>query len=606
MGRAKETVETRGDSAEGDRDAGAASRPRGLGLKTKLIASFLLLSLLPIFGFTLLTYSNYERVMNRNAENYLGNVTDGIEREIASYFKDIVRILRLQSTYYVLQYVKLVDLGHRELATRYAYRILQNLNYIRQTKSNLNDIRIITSTGTAISTIGEYRINTATNEVFQHLKDAPANSIYYEPTHRSQFGSDVISIAEPIIGDDGKFAGVIEADVSDTLFARATRDIKLGANGYMVVVTPENKIVYDSKHKLFGRPLASILKPKPSLAGMNGNFSARSLAASVVGAFRLEPSSGWKFLSISPKGEIIADIGRLRTLTVLIFAAGAAAFVVFLSLFLSALLTNPIRLLQERMRRVSENDLSTRVDIRSGDEIGQLARSFNEMTRRIKKLMSQIVDDHEKIRRLEIRALHEQIKPHFMYNTLESIMSLLEMDEKERAMDLLEDFGTFLRTTLRTDNETASVGEELEHVSAYLSIQRFRLGSDYEFSLDVPEELRSERILHLILQPVVENAIVHGFSRRTGQGQITVKSYQAAESFLIEVADNGVGIPAERLSEIQRALDTDIDATEDRRFLGLRNVNVRIRLAFGPGYGIRINSTEGCGTSVTLRLPHLE
>jgi len=574
-----------------------------IGIKTKLIASFLALSMLPLLILSFLTYSNYEKVMYRNAEDYLQGATETVAADMASYFRDVSRILAVQHTYYVLQYIKLVSLHHRDLATRYAYRIFEELNFIRRTKSDLDNITIITPTGLAISAIGEYKLHLGTDSAYQALKGAGKGSVSFEGVRASRFGPSTFSIAEPIIDDDGRNVGVIEADISARLFAESLRRIKLGSQGFMVVADRKGRIVYDSKAALIGRPLADILPVGSLLSSPSGKLVFRRSGRTYLVSFQTDPASGWRFVSISPRDEIIADVARVRFVTVLTFAAGALLFIVLLSLYLSTVLTDPIKNLQRLMRRVSENDLSVRVAIDSRDEIGQLAASFNDMVCRIRELMNELVANHGKIRRLEAEALQEQIKPHFIYNTLDSILSLLEVQDPETAIDMVENLGTFLRTSLASGYDTVSVAEEISHVRSYLSIQRLRYGNSFAFEIDVDNEVLAMRTPRLLLQPIVENSLQHGLSQSPHTGRIAIRGYRCGGLFVLEVADDGVGIDERRLGELVQALANEGSDRQDRRFFGLRNTNARIKLGFGKEFGLQIASAKGKGTRVKVTLP---
>ena len=578
-------------------------KPSVMGLKTKLIASFVLLGVIPLLVLFSFTYSSYERVMNRNALNYLQNVTDYIELGIATYFHDITNIMELQNTYYVLQYVKLNNLGHRELATRYAYRITENLDYIRQTKPDLADIVITTSSGIALSTIGEYYVDPATNATYQHLKNATRTEVYFSRTHRSRFGDYVFTVAEPIIEDDGANLGFISADISDSLFRKAALGVNLGQNGYMLVVDRQGRIVFAPDASQIGHSSAKLFPIERIQNGKFGSFTSWSRGRPYLVSFRTNALSGWTFVSISPRDEIVSGIARVRVAAVLVFAVAVVAFIVFFSLYLSTLLTNPIHRLRQHMQRVSENDLSARLTFSSHDEIGQLAASFNEMIRRIRTLMDEIVTNQKKIRMLEAQALQEQIRPHFIYNTLDSILSLLEMDDKERAIEMVENFGTFLRTSFANRFDTISVEEELTHVTTYLSIQRIRFGNSFEFEVAVDKTILPRRTPRLLLQPIVENSLLHGFEGKSTGGYLTITGEQVIDGYELAVSDNGVGIDPKHMCDIFAALSEKSEMIDGGRFFGLRNTHARIQLAYGTQYGLRVSSIAGQGTSVVAHLP---
>lgn len=573
-----------------------------IGIKAKLIASFFILSLLPLLIVSFLTYSNYERAMYRNAELYLQGATETVVANMDSYFRDVLRILSVRHTYYVLQYIKLVTLLHRGLATRYAYRIFEELNFIRRVKYHLEDIDIVTPTGLAIGAAGEYWIDLHKDIAFKRLDGKRGGSIYFEGVHPSRLGRPIFSIAEPVVDYTGRSVGVIEANISTELFAESLERAKLGSGGSMIVADRAGKIIYDGDTALIGRPLSEVLPDRTLLSRRDGTLVFRRLGRTFLASYRTDPISGWIFIGMSPKNEVIADITRVRFVTILTFAAGALLFTALLSLYLSTLLTNPIRDLQHLMERVSKNDLAVRIRVESRDEIGQLAGSFNDMVGRIRKLMDEVVENQRRIRRLEAEALQEQIKPHFIYNTLDSILSLLEVRDPESAIDIVENLGTFLRTSLATGNETVSVAEEINHVRSYLTIQRLRYGNSFAFDIEVDDEILEMRTPRLLLQPLVENSLQHGFAQPRAHGRIVVRGYRLDGSFVLEVEDNGLGMEADRLAQLSRVLDDENGADKETSF-GLWNTNARIRMGFGREYGLRISSVKGKGTRVVVTLP---
>jgi two-component system sensor histidine kinase YesM len=284
---------------------------------------------------------------------------------------------------------------------------------------------------------------------------------------------------------------------------------------------------------------------------------------------------------------------------------GTIAALTLGSIFLAGLLTKPIMELKKSMQRVSE-DLNTNVKIRTDDEIGQLGLSFNQMLGRIRQLMEQSVQEQKKLRRTEMIALQEQIKPHFIYNTLDLIIGMLETNQNEDVINMVEALGSFFRTSLSHGQEFITIREETEHIRNYLFIQRARHGDKYDYRIEVDPGLLEHKTIKLILQPLVENSIYHGVRalERPG-GMITVKGYLRDNGVVFEVIDNGVGMEPWKIADINGYLDDRHLEEQPRQYFGLRNVHERIVLAFGREYGIHIASVPSGGTAVTVHLPLL-
>jgi two-component system sensor histidine kinase YesM len=254
--------------------------------------------------------------------------------------------------------------------------------------------------------------------------------------------------------------------------------------------------------------------------------------------------------------------------------------------------------------RVAAENLNTNVKVRTNDEIGQLSQSFNQMLSRIRELMNQSVQEQKKLRQTEMRALQEQIKPHFIYNTLEVIIGLLETNKNEDVIKMVEALGAFFRVSLSHGRELISIKEEIEHIRNYLYIQRFRHGDKYDYRIEVEPEISHYKTLKLLLQPLVENAIYHGVRLLDDhEGLITVRGYAREGTICFEVLDNGRGMSAEQVKEINGYLMGGPLLDQEKHGFGLRNVNERIVLAFGKEYGLRFESEPNKGTKVFLRLP---
>ena len=245
--------------------------------------------------------------------------------------------------------------------------------------------------------------------------------------------------------------------------------------------------------------------------------------------------------------------------------------------------------------------MNTNATVRTNDEIGELGESFNQMLAEIRRLMEQSVQEQKKLRRAEMKALQEQIKPHFIYNTLDLIIGLLETKQNEDVINMVEALGAFFRTSLSHGQEQITIREEVEHIRNYLYIQRYRHGDKYDYRIEVDEGILERKTIKLILQPLVENAIYHGVRNleRPG-GLITIRGHIYEGQVYLEVSDNGLGMTTEIVADINRCFLIETKSEGKKRYFGLRNVNERIVLAFGREYGLTVESSAE-GTKVTIR-----
>ncbi len=283
----------------------------------------------------------------------------------------------------------------------------------------------------------------------------------------------------------------------------------------------------------------------------------------------------------------------LAVLTVIIF---------FLSYYIPQSITKPIRQLRDVTEQVSRGNLSVRSNIKNGTDVKMLSDSFNTMIDKINELLEQVKQEQIHLRKAELELLQSQINPHFLYNTLDTIVWLAEGGNQKKVVGMVGSLSEFFRTALNQGRDIIHIKEELVHASSYLEIQQVRYQDILEYEVIVPKELHSYLIPKITIQPLIENALYHGIKNKRGKGKITVLGESFADHFLLSIKDNGIGMKPERLEEVMDGLAHQYAETAD--FYGLFNVNERIRLKFGEEYGLRIQSTYGEGTTVSMRLPY--
>ncbi len=581
--------------------------PHLYSIKTKLIASFLVLGLVPLALLSFLSSFGYEQNLSRNAIGYTEEVIEQVDRAMSGYLADVFRILHLRNNYYVSQYVKLADLDERLTATRFAYRIWEDFNFLLNTKSDLEDLVIITHTGRAVSSIGEFFVDLERDPGYQALHTTTTAQAHIRPPFRSPTGAYLFSVSQPIVDSSDQNIGVMRVDISVRLLDEIISATNLGSSGFLFLTDGQQRIVYHTDHRMIGQPLTSVLPAHAYV--QNGSDTYRFDGQEFLVTTRRSSTTGWTYVSVSNKREIIAGLRWFRTLSTVVVVAACAAIVIILSFYLSNVLTKPIRRLRESMERVSHNAFPLSIGINTRDEIGVLARTFEQMIGRIRELMAEVVADQQRIRQLEMQALHEQIKPHFIYNTLDSILSLLETGDSENAMEMIEHFGKFLRTSLSDGEQIITIDQELHHIDSYLFIQRFRYGNRFDYRINASAEIRQHQTLKLLLQPLVENALAHGFRDLQRQGFIEISAAGSNGHLQFAVSDNGHGIDDVCMQQIQTALKVEPSSAAEKEStpgsacFGIRSTQNRIQLNYGRSFGLRLETVEGSGTRALVTLP---
>lgn len=283
----------------------------------------------------------------------------------------------------------------------------------------------------------------------------------------------------------------------------------------------------------------------------------------------------------------------------------AILFSIIAAWWISKSIYVPIKKLHDVTTTITRQDLEALVTADNADEITALGLSFNLMVGKIKELVAAKIEEHENFKKAELRALQAQINPHFLYNTLDTIIWMAEAKRSDQVVELVRVLSRFFRITLSKGKDWITVREEIEHVESYLAIQKIRYRDILDYQIDVPDTIRDAVILKLTLQPLVENALYHGIKNKRSGGAIIVRGREIAGGLLqIQVEDNGIGMTQERLTQIHDLLDPAADdAVIAESGYGLSNVNQRIRLYYGHEYGLTIESAYQRGTCVSLIAP---
>ncbi len=287
---------------------------------------------------------------------------------------------------------------------------------------------------------------------------------------------------------------------------------------------------------------------------------------------------------------------------ILIFSA--VGFSVVAAWSLSRSIYTPIKKLHDVTTTITKNDLEALMTSDNVDEITELGMRFNIMIGKIKELLDSKIKEQENLKKAELRALQAQINPHFLYNTLDTIIWMAESKKTDQVVKIVSALSNFFRISLSKGMDWITIGEEVERIKSYLTIQKMRYRDILDFKIEVDENVAENTILKLLLQPLVENALYHGIKNKRQKGTISVRAKRKGEDeVLLEVEDNGIGFTPEKLAQLRAELEDDSGDIKLESGFGLGNVNKRIRLYYGSPYGLSVQSEYSTGTCVTLVIP---
>ena len=294
------------------------------------------------------------------------------------------------------------------------------------------------------------------------------------------------------------------------------------------------------------------------------------------------------------------QIGRFMVVCSILIAVLIAVVAVSAVMIVSGIL-QPIRQLNSVTEKIAQGDFNARAQVNSDDEVAELAVSFNKMAGNMQSLIDKVKEDERKMRKADLRLLQEQIQPHFLYNTLDTIVWLIESNEPDEAVTMVVTLSDFFREILSKGKEFISIKEEEKHISSYLQIQEMRYRDILEYDIQLDQVIYKYQILKLTLQPVVENALYHGIKYKRAKGCIHIHGEKEGDIIRLTVRDDGVGMDEEELAQLRQQIEKPCQETE--KGFELANVNERIHMYFGYEYGMKIESEKGKGTTVEIVIP---
>ncbi len=374
---------------------------------------------------------------------------------------------------------------------------------------------------------------------------------------------------------------------------------KYGMAGHLCLVDETGNVI--AQNKSGESPVDEIVG---ELYQSDANDMVRTIdGVKYVVSFDTLSVTNWKMVGLIPIQSLQDNVRHGQMLMTLSMIVGAV-IVITLSLIIASKISKPIAKLTEGMKAVQNDRLDIRIEDHTFLETKWLSEGFNGMLDDINELLIKSYQQELMERDIRLEALQAKISPHFLYNTLETINALLILDENYETSKLVSSLADLLRYSISDSNRIVTIETELEYIRNYLYIHKTRFGDQFEYTIEVEEEARHGRIMKMLIQPIVENAVIHGIENKIGAGRVEIRAWTENESVRISVSDNGAGMSQEKIEEVLKVDQSCAKQTERR--IGVQNVLSRIRLHYGPPYGLSIQSRIGEGTTVMLTVPKTE
>lgn len=586
---------------------------RDYPLTMKLLYYSALLVVVPMLTIGYFSYIRSSEVLEEEAKQSSWQIIEQVKTHVEYYVRDFefatLKIVNHPNTQ------KLMTMSTPEEIQQSGIResIQQLLHNETYSRGDITGITIILDNLQIIDTSGLNKV-TPINEIVNEYwyNDVPMDGSHILISRMIQLKDrkePVISIVKRLISPRTlKPIGMIITDVNFKRIEEIAKMVTIGRTGYMSILDTKQHYVYHNDLALLGQKAEfsqlDLLEDIHS-----GSFAIEKPTKELL-TYSHSSSLGWTLLTLVPYNELthgVHYIGRtiLWVTTITLISAYLIGFT-----FASSII-RPIRQLQHYMKKIEIGNFDAKMKVESNDEIGLLTHGFNRMVEHLKQLLEEIyfsklkeTEMNLRQKETELRVLQSQINPHFLYNALETIRGIALEKDIDDIAEMSASLSRLFRYNLKESALTVTLKEEINVCELYLRIQKFRFDErlDYEFVL--PNALLEQTIVKFSLQPIVENSIHHAVEASIGRTVITVTAFAEKEqqSCILQISDNGPGIPGDDLEQIRYDLQYK-DITAGGAHIGLLNVHRRIEYLYGTGYGLAVDSSYGEGTTISIRLP---
>lgn len=411
----------------------------------------------------------------------------------------------------------------------------------------------------------------------------------------------IVSLVTPVMDADNGKIGIIEAAMTmENMFPSLYENME---NEWSCFVTDDGESYFgdNSKEERSGL-LEEILAEYRKDDAIQTEYlyiAGQNLVATYMPAREL----GGVLICVKDITDNVQQVHNIRNVFVLVMVLFCFLLAIFINYIVKHLLSQFYEILRS-IRKVQKGDLDVVIENCGGDEMGELGSQINKMLERIKRLMEDNLNREMLAKNSEIRALQNQINAHFIYNVLESIKMMAEIDEEYAISDAVTSLGKLLRYSMKWVSGNVLVEQELEYIKDYMALINLRFDYEIYLSLNIPEQIRQQKIPKMSLQPIVENAIYHGIEQMAEDTSIYMKGLFDGDDCIIEITDAGKGMTEEEVEKLRLKIAGELDSSGGSgNGIGLKNVQDRIRIAFGEKYGIEIASKLGCYTKIMVRIP---
>ena len=605
---------------------------KNMKLAKKLIYSYIIIIAIPTIAFSFFTLREFENNLREDTVNENRNQLKMEKVNITRNFQAMMKMAQMVTvSEEFMEYVEgAKDFNPEELVTfnqqgfqyvlkmQYSNPSIVDVNVFSNNK-NVIEIWPLIYSDERVKDKGWYQKTIeAQGKWYLHLNSSINDDILNKYGVVREANEPIVAYCKEIKSSNNRNIGVIRVNMLTKIFFPKMFSENKDIEGQFFVVDKNNNI-YTNENDSFlkGNSLKSdtiledFLKYKRTDAD---NFSVKYDKKDMIVVYTSIDELGLEIFNVVSIVDMIEYKNQIRNFYIL----GSIVLITLLSIvtyFITSIILKRLYIIIQSMKKLQQGDFNIDITVRSNDEIGELAHHFRKMLRKINELIQEAVDKRSVTKEAELRALHNQIDSHFIYNTLENIKMMAEIDGQFTIADSINSLGAMMRYNMKWNSEFSTFSEEIAHIQNYIALMNVRFDNKIDLNIYVDSGFMDHEILKMSLQPLVENSVKHGLRNMSSlkQYQICIYAFCEGEHLKVIIEDNGIGMTEEEAFKINRKISSnekpssaDIEEAKNKKStgIGLKNVNERVKIYYGENYGIEVFSEQNEYTKVVMTLPY--
>lgn len=571
-------------------------------MQMTISVSFTLLSVCCMCFLGVMLYQQF----SKKAENLTVENSRQLINQTAINLEDYLRNMRRISDAMYYSVIKNTDIGSESLEDAMTLLYEANKDKLISVACYTNDGKLTEASPIATEKNG---VDVKSQKWFQdaagelenfHFSTPHVQNLFDDPSYRYYW---VVSLSRTVelTRNGSSMQGVLLVDMNYSSIEQLLEKANTDTSGeYVYLMASDGEIIYHPKQNLI--PMGLYQENNDKAAGyedstVKENFHGEKRLVTV----KTISYTGWKLVSVVPMKSFSMGMTGMRNLVVLLVALTVLA-VVILNQMVSARISKPLRRLNNSVKEWETGNMDPDIYIGGSMEVEHLGKTLRSTVAQIRQLMDDIVVEQEEKRKSELDALQSQINPHFLYNTLDSIVWMITGERYDDAVFMITQLASLFRISLSKGKTVIKIEDEVKHARNYMNIQKIRYKNSFEVDFQIEEDILDGCIVKLVLQPLLENAIYYGMEFMDGEGEIHVRGYRKDKDVYLEVEDNGLGMPEEEAAELLNGKERP---HKHGSGVGLVNVHSRLKLRFGEAYGLVIHSCPDEGMMVQIHIPYI-